>query len=312
MKNQIETTMFLHSGSIGDTWASLPAIRQHCVDTKKKAIIYLENGRNTWYYEGAVHPTVNDEGKMVMLNRSVIEMMIPLLKAQPFIQDAKEWEKEPIHIDLNQIRETYVGMPNFCISRWYFYKWPDMSCDLTKKWLTVPDTETNFAKDKIIITRTERYNHPDISYSFLQPFQKDILFCGTDLEYLIFQHRFNLFQIGRLKINNFLELAQALKQCKFHISNQTQAFQLSQGLKIPRIVELCKIAPNVIPIGKDAYDTMSQFGMEYSFSKLYGRKKEYLKEVKLKMEAEMAEAAKKKPPESGFINLQIPKSVLTK
>lgn len=297
------TVSFLHAGSIGDVWAALPAVRENCRKYKKKAILYLQNERDTWYYEGAVHPTVNAEGKMVMLNKKMIDMMIPLLMAQPYIQLAKMWESEPINCNLNEIRETNVGMPNFCISRWYFYKWPDLTCDLSEKWLTVPDSKKNLAKDKIIITRTERYTHPDISYNFLQKYQKDILFCGTDLEFVIFQHRFNLLKIGRLEINNFLELAQALKQCKFHISNQTQAFQLSQGLKIPRIVELCKFAPNVIAVGKNAHDTLSQDGMEYAFHKLHGLEKEYLKVQKEKFDAAMK---KKKLTEESFVTLKIP------
>ncbi len=98
--------------------------------------------------------------------------------------------------------------------------------------------------------------------SSLIRYEKDILFVGTEIEYHIFRLRQKL-NIERLEINNFLELAQALKQCRFHLSNQTQAFQISTGLKIPRIVELCSMAPNVIPYGKNAYDFYAQEALEY-------------------------------------------------
>jgi len=75
--------------------------------------------------------------------------------------------------------------------------------------------------------------------------------------------------IKKFNIGSFLELAQAIKQCRFHISNQTQAFQLSEGLKVPRILEVCEFAPNVIPIGKDAYDFLSQGALEWYFNVLY-------------------------------------------
>lgn len=272
-----QATVFLHSGSVGDTWASLPALREHYRQTGRKAFLYLENGRKAFYYEGATHPTLNEKGAQVMLNKQMIEMMLPLLKEQEFILGAKEWNKEMIHFDLNNIRETNVGMPNFCLSRWYFYIFPDLACDLTQTWLTVPDTDQDFAKDKIVITRTERYTNPNINYSFLAPHQKDLLFVGTELEYNIFKYRFKLYDLQRLEINNFLELAQALKQCKFHISNQTQAFQLSQGMKIPRMVELCTFAPNVIVIGENAYDFLAQEGCEYNFHKLNGTVEPFLK-----------------------------------
>ena len=267
----MQATNFLHNGSIGDVWASLPAMKAYNLKTGKKVNIYLVNGQKAIYYNGAVHPTVNEKGELVMLNAAAIEMMIPLLKAQPFVNEAKIWEDEPIHIDLNKIRETNVGMPNGCISRWYFYPFPDLACDLSKVWLTVPDSEEDFAKDKIIITRTERYLNININYSFLKKYEEEILFSGTDLEYAIFNARFKL-NTKRLIIKDFLQLAQALKQCKFHISNQTQAFQISQGLKIPRIVELCVYAPNVIVVGENAYDFLAQEGLEYYVELLYNKK----------------------------------------
>lgn len=263
-------TTFLHNGSIGDVWAAIPAMNQYYKSNGKKVLLYLANEQETFYYEGAVHPTVNKDNKMVMLNTEVINMMIPLLKEQECIFDCKIWNEEPIQVNLNAMRQTFVNMPNGCISRWQFYTWPDLACDLSKVWLTVPDSEKDLAKDKIVITRTERYLNPNISYFFLKEYEKDILFVGTELEYQIFKLRYKL-NIERLVISNFLELAQALKQCKFHISNQTQAFQLSQGLKIPRILELCNFAPNVIPIGEKAFDFYAQGALEYYVCILSGK-----------------------------------------
>ena len=262
-------TTFLHSGTIGDVWAAIPAINEYYRKYNKRAILYLKLGQEAFYYEGANHPTMDSKGNNVMLNKKMVEMMIPLLKEQESICDARVWNNEKIHLDLDMFRRTNVGMPSFCLSRWQFYTWPDLACDLSKVWLTVPDSKVDLAKDKIIVTRTERYTNPNINYRFLKKYQKDILFCGTELEYQIFKLRYNL-KIKRLKIKNFLELAQALKQCKFHISNQTQSFQLSQGLKIPRILELCKFAPNVIPYGENAYDFFAQEGLEYYVSVLNG------------------------------------------
>jgi len=91
--------------------------------------------------------------------------------------------------------------------------------------------------------------------------------------------RFDL-NVRKLSINNFLDLAQAVKQCKFHVTNQTQAFQLSEGLKKPRILELCGYAANCIPIGKDAFDYFAQEGLEYAFHKLNGTLTEYFEKLK--------------------------------
>jgi energy-coupling factor transporter ATP-binding protein EcfA2 len=264
----METTAFSHTGNIGDVWASIPAINEYHRKTGKQVILHLINGHKAEYYEGAVHPTKNDNGEHVMLNEKMIEMMIPLLKAQPSIADAKMWEGEDIQVALGEIRNTNVGMPGFSINRWYFTVYPDLACDLSGKWLTVPDAEKDLAKGKIIITRSERYLNERINYSFLKPFEDDLLFCGTMREYNNFCMLFDL-NIRKFNITNFLELAQAIKQCRFHLTNQTQAFQLSEGQKVPRILETCYFAPNCIPIGEDAYDFMAQDAVEYYFNYLH-------------------------------------------
>lgn len=257
-----EATSFIHSGSIGDCWAAIPAMMEYNRKTGKKVILYLEKDRQAFYYEGATHPTKDAEGKLCMLNEAMINMMIPLFKAQSFIEDVRIWDKEPIHVDLNAIRDRYVGMPAFSLNRWYFYIYPDLACDLTKQWMFVPDNETNLARGKIIITRSERYQNDTINYSFLRKYENEILFCGTNKEYNLFCMDYDL-KVGRLIIKDFLELAQAIKQCRFHISNQTQAFQISEGTRHPRIVELCGFAPNVLVHGEDAYDFLAQAALEY-------------------------------------------------
>lgn len=277
------TTSFLHSGTIGDVWAAIPAINQYHHKTGKQVTLYLENGHPAEYYIGAVHPTKNSEGKQVMLNEGMIKMMIPLLLEQVAIAEVKIWDKEPIEVDFNQIRTTFINLPWGCISRWYFYIYPDLTCDLSKIWLTVPDSEKDLANGKVIITRSERYQNEHASYAFLKPYEDDLLFCGTMREYNNFCMAYDL-NIRKLTITNFLELAQAIKQSRFHISNQTMAAQLSAGLKTPRIVETCSYAQNVIPIGENAYDFFNQTGLEYAFAALYGTEKEFIAKVKQEYE----------------------------
>jgi hypothetical protein len=264
----MQTISFSHTGNIGDVWASIPGMREIYRKTGKKIDLYLEKEIPAEYYKGAVHPTKDAGGNPVMLNDKMIEMMIPLLKAQEFINEAKVWEEEEISFYLGAIRDTFVGMPNFSINRWYFTVYPDMACDLSKVWLDVPDSEKDIAKGKVIVTRSERYRNDYANYSFLKPYEDDLLFCGTMREYNNFCMAYDL-NVRKLNINNFLELAQAIKQCRFHVTNQTQAFQLSEGLKKPRILELCSFAPNCIPIGEDAYDFFAQQALEYYFEYLH-------------------------------------------
>lgn len=255
-------TPFLHNGTMGDVVASLPAMNEYYKKTGKKATLYLENGRLAKYYAGATHPTRNEASQMVMLNPKMIEMLIPLFKAQPCIEDCRMWNEELIGIDLNKIREAGIDTSKGCISRWYFWVFPDLACDLTEQWLVVPETDKDLAKGKIIISRSERYLNEHINYSFLKKYEPDLVFIGTEIEHTLFKLRFGL-NLPHLIVNDFLELAQAISQSRFHISNQTMAFQISQGLKHPRILEMCSWANNVIPVGEDAYDFLAQPALEY-------------------------------------------------
>lgn len=283
----METTSFLHNGNIGDVWASIPAMRQHYANSGKKVNLFLEKDVPATYYDGAVHPTKDQNGENVMLNQRVVDMMIPLLKEQKFINEVKMWEQEPIQVQLPWFRETFVGMPHFSINRWYFYVFPELTCDLSKVWLDVPDSEKDFAKGKILITRSERYTNHTLDFSFLKPYEEECVFCGTMREYNNFCMTYDL-NIRKLNTVNFLELAQAIKQCRFHITNQTQAFQLSEGQKIPRILELCPHAANCIPIGENAYDYLHQFGLEYAFNKLNGTDDLYIEKVRKEQENKKA------------------------
>lgn len=260
------TATFSHNGNIGDVFAAIPAMREYHKKTGKKIILYLEKDVKAFYYEGATHPTKTDGGN-VMLNQQVIDMMKPLLMAQDFMEDVKTWVDERVETNLSEFRNTYVGMPNFSINRWIFYVYPDLACDLSGVWMQVPDAEKDFAKGKIIITRSERYNNDRTDYSFLKQFEDDLIFSGTMREYNNFCMRFDL-NIKKLAITNFLDLAQAIKQSRFHISNQTAAYQISQGIKKPSILELCGFAPNCIPIGEDCYDFFAQPAVEYYFGYL--------------------------------------------
>lgn len=270
------TTNFSHTGSIGDVHASIPAMREHYRKTGKKINLYLvKDIKAEYHHESVVHPTKDENGQQVMLNQAMIDMMIPLYEAQDFINICKVDEGEEIDVDLGIIRNTFVNMPYGDLRMWYFIVYPDLACDLSEQYIFVPDTEKDYAKGKTIVARSERYRNDRINYSFLKPYEDDLVFSGTMREYNNFCMQFDL-NIRKLNISNFLELAQALKQSNGLISNQTMIFQIAEGLKIPRIVELCQFAPNVLPIGEKAFQFYAQYGLEYSFHVLNGTEKEYL------------------------------------
>jgi len=60
-----EKITFLHPGNIGDCWAAIPAMREYYRKTGKKITVLLEKDRRAEYYEGATHPTKDENGNQV-------------------------------------------------------------------------------------------------------------------------------------------------------------------------------------------------------------------------------------------------------
>lgn len=251
----------------GDCFASLPALKKYSELSGKKINFYLWLNRGASYFEGAIHPTKNAQGINVMMNEEVFYAIKTLLLAQPYINEVLPWRGEKFAFAFDKHLEKNLDKWNINLNRLYFYIFPDIACDLSMPWLDIPDSENDLAKGKIIITRTERYYNAMTSYHFLKEHQHNVVFCGLKHERDKFCTDFDL-NIEWLRTDSFLELAQAIKQCRFYISNQTSGFQLAEGQKVKRILEICPAAPNVMPFGKDGYDFIYQIGLEHYFNKL--------------------------------------------
>jgi len=274
---------FGHAGNTGDVLAALPALREYYTKTGIKPVLYLIKDHPAVYYEGAVHPVKDEIGNYVSLNQNMIDLLTPLLKEQDYLEDVR-WidvndDSDVVQVNLSKIRDSGINTAFGDLRRWYFYILPELACDLSKQYIHVPDTDKDIAKGKTIICRTERYNNQLIDYSFLKEYEDDLVFSGTMREYNSFCMNFDLY-IPKLNVENFLELAQALKQSNGLISNQTMIFQIAEGLKIPRAVEIYREAQNVIPIGEKAFDFMQTTGGEYYFHIINGTLDKFIDKIK--------------------------------
>lgn len=283
------TWSYSHPGTIGDVWASLPAVKCGYEKYGKMGVYLLMKNIPSQFYDKAFHPTKDESGTQVKLNQSMIDMIIPLLEAQSYIKEARVHDiNDKVTVSLGAINETFVNMPNHSLSKWYFYVYPDLTCDLSIPYIEVPNTEKDFGTNgKVIISRTERYRNESIDYSFLKKYEDFIVFSGTMREYNNFCMTNDL-NIPKLSISNFLELAQALKQSNGLISNQTQIFQIAEGMKIPRAVELCSFAPNVCTQGADGFEFYNNYAAEYFLNRMMGTEKQYCDWLKKEKAAEAA------------------------
>lgn len=265
-----------HAVNPGDLIAAMGAIKKLYEITKRKSIVYQSTNTAAMYYQGAVHPTVNEEGVNVCCNVPMFNMLKPLIESQEYIHSFEEYKGQKYEIDFNVIRgKTNVNLPHGSIQGWIPLAFPDLSFDLSKPWISLsgdcPKNILKQVKGKIIINFTERYRSNIIDYYFLQKHANDIIFAGTEKEHYLFTGKWSL-NVPRLQVKNFLELAHALKNCRFFLGNQSMCYNICESIKVPRILEICSYAQNCIHmIGEHSYGFFYQAGVEYYFSVLFNK-----------------------------------------
>ena len=256
-----------HLANAGDIIAVLAGLKEIHRKYGKKIIFYQWLNVQAQYYQGASHPILDSNGNMVCMNKTTFDMMKPLMLAQDYIEDFREWQGEKVHVDLDIIRnKLFVNMPFGMIQSWIMMAYPDMACDLSKSWLNVSASDKY--KDKIIINFTERYRNTMISYFFLKEHQQDLVFTGTEKEYKAFCELWSI-DVPRIELTNFLELAEYIKGCRFFMGNQSSGWNMANAMGVPRIVEMCQFAPNCQPfVGEYNYGFYHQDALQYYFNEL--------------------------------------------
>ena len=254
MSKETNSIIFKTSGTSGDLIYWLSCVKRAYELYGKKAIIYQYLDMPAYLYEGATHPYGG-----VMMNQYAFDMLRPLLLAQDYIEDFRVWKGEPFMIDMDKVRVMKPLMPYGNIIKWLGYCYGDIMPDVGKQWINPTYRKTT---GKILINRTSRYQNQWINYFFLKEYEEHLLFAGLEEEAIRFCKHWGL-NIPHLKVDNFLELAGAINSCRFFIGNQSMCFALAEAMKVPRILEVCPFAPNVDPVGADAYDFLYQEYFEY-------------------------------------------------
>jgi hypothetical protein len=277
---------YFHNCNSGDLIAALPGIRQIYRSTGKKAVIYQQLNHPGLYMPGLVHSVKDEKGVQVTMNQRMFDMMRPLLLAQGYVEDFQVYTDQKPFVDLAIIREkvisdeqtgvivsiehakAFVGMPNMPLASWLMLAYPDMACNLAEPWIETPGL-TVIAQRYILVNRTERYINPNINYSFLKRYESDLLFAGTEKEHACFCKQYDL-NFPRLTVDDFLELAEIMKLCRFFLGNQSFPWNLANAMDIPRILEIFHQAPNCQPFyGEHNYGFLHQRALEYYFDLLY-------------------------------------------
>lgn len=181
--------------------------------------------------------------------RSLCELVIPLLKAQPYIKDARqyvagdkvEWQsakfREQGHYSIG---ETLLGA-----HRKHLVSTLGLGADIrgTEKWLTaIPDKRS---QGKIVINRTARYRNPYMPWlDIVKHYSHRLIFVGLRHEWREFCGHFGYVDFHPTA--SLLNAVQLIAGSELFIGNQSCAFACAEGLKHPRIQETSLEFPDCI------------------------------------------------------------------
>lgn len=272
-QQEFYTSMF-HGVNPGDLIGAMGAMKAYYDATQRKVKVLQNVKTKAQYYPGAIHPTVDENGINICCNDNMFDMLVPLIESQYYIHSMEKYQGQPFDIDLNVIRgRTNVNLPNGPLQGWIPLAFPDLYFDMSKPWIIIEGECPDYIKEqvdgKVIINFTERYRNNMLDYFFLKNYAPDLVFAGTKGEHWAFCNHWQL-SIPYLNVNNFLDLAHAIKNARFLFANQSMCLNLSYAMGTPRVFEICTFAQNIIQmVGEHNYGFIWQTGAEYYFRKLY-------------------------------------------
>jgi len=245
---------FFHSGHLGDIIYSLPILKE--LSKTHECNLYIEKNKhlNSKYHN---HP-----GGDVFLNEKLINMLLPLLKSQHYINSVKIHSNENIDIDLNLFRKMPMNIL-FQSTGWYSHV-TGVHPNLSSPYLNVNPSQT--FKDKVVIIRGIRRRNYFVNYDFIKNYN-NLLFIGLNEEYEDLKKNIPNLEFHDCK--DFLEMAEIMKSAKFFLGNLSFGFAIAEGLKIPRLLEASPDFHALHHNGENAYDFYFQSHFENLFEKLY-------------------------------------------
>jgi hypothetical protein len=238
---------FRHSGSAGDVIYSIPAIL-----SQGGGRLLLKPNVPAHYYPGAVHPSGH-----YRLSESIAKFLVSIFETQPGITAEIDKADTEIDWDLDEFRRSGINFQSGHIPAYYFYVIPGFY-DLSSAWLFYPKQE----HQAIVVNKTSRYSNTNITYKFLNDLDQLIVFVGLQDEYDSFLK--DVPKAAYYKTPSGIHLLQAIAGAKVFVGNQSLAFAVAEGLKVPRVLETCLFANNVIPTGGICYSAINQKGFEFA------------------------------------------------
>jgi len=219
----------LHSGDFGDLIAGMSVMK-----ALGKVKLYVAN-------RGITKPIVDR-----------FDAIRDLLLSQSYIESAEVYTNEPIHWNASDFRGNYIDTQTLADSHMNHFRGRNMrqiNFDKESPWLNIqPDNSWN---GRIVVNRSPRYHNSKFPWTKIVSHYGDkIVFVGLAHEYDSFCNSFGKVPYHHAK--HLLEIGSMIAGSDLFIGNQSACANIAEGLKHPRILEVCLWRPDCIYTGAGA------------------------------------------------------------
>lgn len=219
----------LHSGDFGDLIAGMSVMK-----ALGKVKLYVAN-------RGITKPIVDR-----------FDAIRDLLLSQTYIESAEVYTNEPIHWNASDFRGNYIDTQTLADSHMNHFRGMNMrqiNFDKESPWLNIqPDNSWN---GRIVVNRSPRYHNSKFPWAKIVSHYGDkIVFVGMAHEYDSFCNSFGKVPYHHAK--HLLEIGSMIAGSDLFIGNQSACANIAEGLKHPRILEVCLWRPDCIYPGVGA------------------------------------------------------------
>lgn len=176
--------------------------------------------------------------------------IVPLLKAQPYIEDVREWKGEKCDVNLNdmralafqEIKTNYANAIRVGLWEWYAKAFGVPEREWQEPWLDNCSKCISDAQTTVIANRCSRYHNSRFPWAtVVEKYRPNCLgtigeegnIQGTDPKHFVIPP-------------NLLETARIINSGRLFVGNQSCCYSIAEALKKPAILEVWRTWPNCI------------------------------------------------------------------
>lgn len=241
-----------HSGRLGDIVYALMAIKPYADRNDLKIEFALWNN--------PALKNQSDEGHMYPggVNQAAFDFVKMYLEYHGCEATWYDGQKPALDLDIVKFMGQSICLPYSDIRKWYMFAYPDLN--VKNIYYTRPES-ARVDKNYVVVNRTKRWQNIHIDYTALKNFPFEVRFIGSIDEYEEFKTQVP--EAVYCRVDNLYEANFLMANSRMFIGNQSLFYAVAEVAQIPRMLEVCPYAPNVISHGYNAYDFCTQAGFEY-------------------------------------------------